>query len=107
MSHKVFTDDTFEQEVLNSEKPVLVDFWAPWCGPCQILGPMIEMLADEVGDDVVIGKMNVDENGSTPQNYHIHGIPTVIVFRNGEEFKRLVGLQHKDEYKKALEEAKQ
>lgn len=102
-----FTDKDFEQNVLKSDKPVLVDFWAPWCGPCQILGPMIEMLDGETDESVTIGKMNVDENPVTPQQYNISGIPTIIVFKDGEEFKRIVGLQHKSVYEQALEEAKE
>ncbi|MBN1968678.1 MAG: thioredoxin [Candidatus Delongbacteria bacterium] len=101
----VFSDQDFQDKVLNSDKPVLVDFWAPWCGPCQILGPMIDMIAGEVDDNVIIGKMNVDENPSTPQRYGIQGIPTIIIFKEGKEFKRLVGLQHKDNYVQALKEA--
>ena len=85
------TDDTFQAEVLAGEKPVLVDFWAEWCGPCRMVAPELEKLAAEYGDKIKIVKMNVDENQKTPGAYGIMGIPTLIVFEGGEEKKKIVG----------------
>lgn len=85
------TDDTFQAEVLAVEKPVLVDFWADWCGPCRMVAPELEKLAAEYGDKIKIVKMNVDENPKTPGAYSIMGIPTLIVFEGGEEKKKIVG----------------
>jgi thioredoxin 1 len=94
----------FETEVLNAEKPVLVDFWAEWCGPCRQLGPVLDEVATEVGEKAAVVKVNVDENSELAQKYGIRGIPTMIFFKNGEAAKTLVGLQSKDEIKKSLEE---
>jgi len=99
---KVFTDQNFEQEVLNSQKPVLVDFWAPWCGPCQMMGPIIEELAEELEGQVVVGKLNVDENPQMAQKYGIMGIPTLLVFKNGQVVEQFVGVQPKEVLKQAL-----
>jgi len=96
--------DNFEAEVLNSDKPVLVDFWAEWCGPCRTLGPLLEEVSEEIGDKALIVKVNVDENGELAQQYGIRGIPTMIFFKNGEAAKTLVGVQPKEEIKKTLEE---
>ena len=86
------------------DKPVLVDFWAEWCGPCRILGPILDELATEVGDKALICKVNVDENGELAQQYGIRGIPTMIFFKNGQGAKTLVGVQPKEEIKKTLQE---
>ena len=91
-----FTDQNFEQEVLKSDKLVLVDFWAVWCGPCQMMGPIIEELAEEVKDKYKVGKLNVDENRETASKYAVMSIPTLIIFKNGEVVKQLVGVQAKD-----------
>ncbi|MFA6193441.1 MAG: thioredoxin [Parcubacteria group bacterium] len=98
-----FTDQNFETEVLKSDKPVLVDFWAVWCGPCQMMGPIVEELAKEVGGKYKIGKMNVDENRETATKFGIMSIPTVIIFKDGKVVKQMVGVQSKDNLKEELE----
>ncbi len=97
-----FTDQNFDQEVLKSDKPVLVDFWAAWCGPCQMMGPIVDELAEEMKDKVKIGKLNVDENRETATNYSVMSIPTLIIFKEGKVVKQLVGLQNKDNLKEEL-----
>ena len=88
---QVFTDDNFEAEVLQSETPVFVDFWAPWCGPCQQMGPLVDELAGELGDSVKIGKVNVDENQVTAGKYSVMSIPTFLLFKGGEVVDTVVG----------------
>jgi thioredoxin 1 len=94
----------FEADVLKSDKPVLVDFWAEWCGPCRVLGPILDDVAKELGEKAQIVKVNVDDNPELAQKYGIRGIPTMIFFKNGQAAKTLVGVQAKDEIKKSLEE---
>lgn len=89
------TDATFEQEVLQSDKVVMVDFWAPWCGPCRILGPIVEELAAEYEGKVKIAKLNVDDNPYTASQYGVQGIPTLIFYKNGEPVGQIVGVQPK------------
>ncbi len=101
---KVFTDANFQTEVLGSKEPVLVDFWAEWCGPCKMLGPVVEKIAEANQGKIAVGKMNVDENPETPQKFGIQGIPTMILFKNGQEANRLVGYQPQDRIQKALDE---
>ena len=104
MSEVTFTDQNFEEEVIKSDKPVLVDFWAPWCGPCKMQGPVIEELAEEMKDkNIKIGKLNVDDNQATGQTYGIMSIPTLAIFKGGEVAETMVGLQSKDVLKEKLE----
>ncbi len=99
-----FTDANFNTEVIASGVPVLVDFWAPWCGPCRIQGPIVEALAEEyAGKPVKIGKLNVDDNQETAQKYGVMSIPTLMLFKKGEVAKQLVGVQQKDKLVAALE----
>lgn len=95
MADIVITDANFESEVLKSDKPVLVDFWAVWCGPCQVQGPIVEEIATEFAGKAVVGKMNVDENPSMPQQFGIMSIPTLMIFKGGKVAKQFVGVQSK------------
>ncbi len=103
MAH-TFTDENFKKEVLDSKEPVLVDFWAEWCGPCRAVGPIIDELAEEYKGKLKVGKVSVDENGGTASSFQIMSIPSVFVFKNGQPVKHLVGAQPKESYKKAIEE---
>jgi thioredoxin 1 len=85
------TDTTFQTEVIESETPVLVDFWAPWCGPCRVVAPILEEIAKERPDELRIVKLNTDENQQTAVAYQVLSIPTMILFRNGQEAKRIIG----------------
>ncbi|MEK6707151.1 MAG: thioredoxin [Bdellovibrionota bacterium] len=96
-------DASFESDVLKSSQLAVVDFWAEWCGPCRMLGPTIEQLADEYAGQVKVYKVNVDENPVTPARYHVKGIPTVIFFKNGAVVDQLVGNQPKDMIKQSIE----
>src|SRR5574341_2489188 len=93
---QTFTDNNFEDTVLKSGAPVLVDFWAEWCGPCKRIAPTIDALAAEYNGKVVIGKMDVDANPRVPERYQIRGIPTLRLFKGGQVFESIVGLAHKD-----------
>jgi thioredoxin 1 len=96
------TDSSFEHDVLKSEQTVLVDFWAPWCGPCRIVGPIIDSISKKLEGWVRVFKLNVDENPVTANKYGITGIPTVIIFRNGKIEKQFVGVQTEQTYLNAL-----
>jgi thioredoxin 1 len=99
-----FTDDNFESEVLKSEVPVLVDFWAEWCQPCKMLAPTIDEVAADYGGKAKVGKMDTDSNRDTAVQYNITAIPTVILFQGGEVKKKFVGLTSKDDFATALDE---
>ncbi len=88
---KQITDASFEVDVLKSDKPVLVDFWAEWCGPCRQIAPILDQLSQEIGDKIVIGKINIDENPETPRKLAVKGIPTMMIFINGENVATKVG----------------
>ncbi len=102
---KVFTDDNFDELVIKSDKPVMVDFWAPWCGPCLMAGPVIDELANELVGKIVIGKLNVDDNRAVAGKYGVMSIPTVILIKNGEEIGRKVGFAGRPMYEELLKEA--
>ena len=90
------TDDTFQTEVLNAEQPVLVDFWADWCGPCRMIAPSVEQIAADYEGRIIVGKVDVDENPAIPGRYGIVGIPTLMLFKNGEVVERITGALPKD-----------
>ena len=98
-----FSDDNFETEVLSSDQPVLVDFWAPWCGPCKMLAPTIEELASDYDDRVRVGKMNTDENPQTASQHQISAIPTVMLFKGGNVVEKFVGVTPKEKFAESLD----
>jgi len=91
MPSLIINDNNFEQEVLKSESLTLVDFWAEWCGPCKMIGPALEEISEEMKNDIRITKLNIDENPSTPQQYGVRGIPTLLLFKNGEVVAEKIG----------------
>ncbi len=97
-----FTDANFQSEVLDSDQPVLVDFWATWCGPCRAVGPTIEELAKQYDGTVKVGKLNIDENPQAPSSFGISSIPAVLLFNDGKVVETLVGVQPKERYEQAL-----
>ncbi|NLC68522.1 MAG: thioredoxin [Clostridiaceae bacterium] len=97
------TKDSFEQEVMNSKGLVLVDFWAAWCGPCRMVAPVIDQLADEFQDKLVVAKVNVDDEGELATRFRIMSIPTIILFKDGEIAERLIGVRTKDEFKSVID----
>ena len=103
MKTQEFTDANFQQEVLESQGPVLVDFWAAWCGPCRALGPTVDELAQQFEGRVKVGKLNIDENPKLPSGLGISSIPAVLLFQNGEVVETLVGVQPKHVYEQLLE----
>ena len=90
------TDSSFDEEILQSDQPVLVDFWAPWCGPCKSIAPVLEQIAEEFAEDMKIAKMNVDDNPETPTQYNVKGIPNIVFFKNGEVVEQIVGAVPKE-----------
>lgn len=104
MPELTITDANFETEVLKNKKPTLVDFWAPWCGPCQMMGPIITEVAKDMSGKATIGKLNVDENQATAEKYNVSSIPTIIFFKNGEEVERMIGVRSKEDLVKKLDE---
>ncbi len=103
MATKTVTDQSFHDDVIASSGPVLVDFWAEWCGPCRMIGPALEEIAEELGDKVTIAKLNIDENPDAPAKYGVRGIPTMILFKNGTPAATKVGAAPKSQLKGWLE----
>ena len=100
-----FTDDNFQEEVLNADQPVLVDFWAEWCGPCRALGPVIDELSSEYEGKAKIGKLDIDNNRDAAMKYGIQSIPSIIIFKSGEVINTFVGISPKDELAGAIDAA--
>ena len=101
-----FDDSNFEAEVLQADGPVLVDFWAPWCGPCRMIAPVVEQLAGENAGAIKIGKLNVDEAPGAAQSYGVSSIPTLMIFKSGEVVERFVGVQPKSRLQEAIDAVK-
>ncbi|MEN3971397.1 thioredoxin TrxA [Sphingomicrobium sp. XHP0235] len=103
MATKAVTDASFEADVLNADKPVLLDFWAEWCGPCRMIGPALEEISDELADKLTVAKINIDENPETPGKFGVRGIPTMILFKNGEAAAQKVGAAPKGQIQQWVE----
>ena len=102
---KAVSDGNFETDVLGSEKPVLVDFWAAWCGPCKALAPVVDEIAKQYQGKIKVGKMDVDKNQATPMRYGVRGIPTLLVFKGGQVREQIVGFVPKETIEKALDKS--
>jgi thioredoxin 1 len=105
MATKTVTDSSFQQDVLSADKPVLVDFWAEWCGPCRMIAPALEELSSELGERVTIAKLNIDENPEAPAKYGVRGIPTMILFKDGQPAATKIGAEPKSRIQDWLEGA--
>jgi len=97
------TDANFDETVLKSDRPVMIDFWAAWCGPCRALAPIVDEVAKQYGGKIVVGKMDVDKNTATPQRYGVRGIPTLLVFKGGQVREQIVGYVPKETIEKAID----
>lgn len=102
MTDFVLSDQNFKEEVLKAEMPVLVDFWAPWCGPCRLVSPIIDELTKEYQGKIKVGKLNVDENPQTTDKFGIMSIPTILLFKKGQVAKTLIGVQNGENYRKEI-----
>lgn len=105
MSEIELTEQNFTAEVINSSIPVLIDFWAPWCGPCKMIAPVVKELADEYAGKIKVGKVNIDENAGISSQYQIISIPTLLLFKGGKPFHKIVGFKPKAELKKVIDNA--
>ena len=101
-----FTDTNFQSDVLDSGQPVLVDFWAPWCGPCRMIAPLVEELASEYAGSVKVGKINIDDSPQMAQKFSVNSIPTLMVFKGGQPVETFVGVQPKNRLQRALDAVK-
>ena len=105
MAHPVtVTDSTFDTQVVKAEGPVLVDFWAPWCGPCRMVAPILDQISDELGGKLTIAKVNVDENQQVSMDFHIRSIPTLLFFKDGQMVKQLIGAHPKSKLVSEIQE---
>ena len=105
MTTKNISDDSFDQEVLKSSNLVLVDFWAEWCGPCKMIAPALEEISEEMNKNLEIKKLNIDDNPKTPQEYGVRGIPTLILFKNGEKISEKIGVLPKSKITEWVQES--
>lgn len=105
MATMTTTDAGFETDVLGSDKPVLVDFWAEWCGPCKAIGPALEEISEDIGDKMTIAKLNIDENPNTPTQYGVRGIPTLLIFKSGEVVAEKIGAMPKSALQQWIEQS--
>ncbi|HEY5274023.1 MAG TPA: thioredoxin [Acidimicrobiales bacterium] len=104
MAEKNLTDNSFDEEIMNSDTPVLVDFWAEWCGPCKLVAPILDEIAEEKSGSMRLAKLNIDDNIRTAQRFGVMSIPTMILFKNGEEVRRIVGAMGKSKLAAEIEE---
>lgn len=105
MTTKNISDDSFDKEVLKSSNLVLVDFWAEWCGPCKMIAPALEEISEEMNENLEVKKLNIDDNPKTPQEYGVRGIPTLILFKNGEKISEKIGVLPKSKISEWVKES--